>query len=237
MIQHTTSATPRLDWLRANLVLALQELQDVADSSGGIASAYNPQELSDWDIWSFWVEWDTDNLELRLVPALDSNLKLIPGHERPDRCIRLGYWSRWNPDIVTPESLAFSEVTSAVDEWKKLVLGDVTASLVIAMLRHDLIPGDIEYEDLGLKLMGLILEIWRCRHNRVWSVLPGDELVAPLLEAVLSHYMADGMPSIQLEDSEEVWDIVRWLLCAEYHSPRIRRFLEAAAELHTQIRP
>lgn len=36
MITHSTSATPRLDWLRANLVLALQELQDVADRAGGI---------------------------------------------------------------------------------------------------------------------------------------------------------------------------------------------------------
>lgn len=237
MITDATSATPRLDWLRANLVLVLQELQDVADSSGGIEAMCNPQELSDWDIWSFWVEWDTDSLELRLVPALDSDLKFIPEHERPDSCIRLGYWSRWNPDIVTLESLAFSEVTSALEEWKKLVLGDVTASLAITMLRHDLIPGDIEYDGLGLELMGLIREIWRCRHNRAWSVFPGDELVAPLLEAVLSHYLADDMPSLELEDSEELWDIVRWLLCAESHSPRISRFLEAAAELHTQIRP
>lgn len=232
MITHTTIATPRLDWLRANLVLALQDLQDVTDSSGGIEALCNHQELSDWEIWSFWVEWDADSLELRLVPALDSDLKLISGHKRPDSCIRLGYWSRWNPDIVTLESLAFSEVTSDLEEWKKLVLGDVTASRVIAMLRHDLIPGDIEYDGLGLELMGLIREIWRYRH-----MFPGDKLVAPLLEAVLSHYLADGMPSLELEDSEELWDIVRWLLCAESHSPRISRFLEAAAELHTQIRP
>lgn len=215
MITHSTSATPRLDWLRANLVLALQELQDVADRAGGIEAVCSPKELSDWDIWSFWVEWDTDSLELSLVPALDSDLKLIHGHERPDSCIRLGYWSRWNPDIVTLESLT---------------VGDV------AMLRHDLIPGDIEYDGLDLELMGLIREIWRCRHNRAWSVFPGDEIVAPLLEAVLSHYLADESAELQLEDSEEVWDIVRWLLCAESHSPRIRSFLEAAAELHRQIR-
>lgn len=235
MITHSTSATPRLDWLRANLVLALQELQDVADRAGGIEAVCSPKELSDWDIWSFWVEWDTDSLELSLVPALDSDLKLIHGHERPDSCIRLGYWSRWNPDIVTLESLTVGEVASAVEEWKKLVLGDVTASRVIAMLRHDLIPGDIEYDGLDLELMGLIREIWRCRHNRAWSVFPGDEIVAPLLEAVLSHYLADESAELQLEDSEEVWDIVRWLLCAESHSPRIRSFLEAAAELQAQI--
>lgn len=83
MIQNTTSATPRLDWLRSHLILALQELQGWVDSLGGIAAFIDPQGLNDWDIWSFWVEWDTDSLELRLVPALDSNLKLIPGRKRP----------------------------------------------------------------------------------------------------------------------------------------------------------
>lgn len=137
---------------------------------------------------------------------------------------------------MTLESLTVGDVASAVDEWEKLVLGDVTASRVITMLRHDLIPGDIEYDGLGLDLMRLIREIWRCRHNEARSVMPGDEFVAPLLEAVLSHYLADASAELKLEDSEEVWDIVRWLLCAESHSPRIRSFLEAAAELHRQIR-
>ena len=72
MIQDTTSATPRLDWLRANLVLALQEIQDGVNSSQGIAAFIDPQGLNDWDIWSFWVEWDTDSLELhQWAPAAD----------------------------------------------------------------------------------------------------------------------------------------------------------------------
>ena len=78
MIQDNTGATPRLDWLRSHLLLALQELQDWVDSLDGIAGLGDPKEVSYWDIWSLWVEWDTDSLELRLVPALDSNLKLIP---------------------------------------------------------------------------------------------------------------------------------------------------------------
>lgn len=85
-------------------------------------------------------------MELRLVPALDSNLKLIPGRKRPDNCIRLGYWSRWIPNIVTLESLSVDEAKTAVDEWKVMVLGDVATARVIAMLRHDLITGDIEYD-------------------------------------------------------------------------------------------
>lgn len=211
MIQDTTSATPRLDWLRSHLVLALQELQR-------------------------WVEWDTDSLELRLVPALDSNLKLIPGRKRPDNCIRLGYWSRWIPNIVTLESLSVDEAKTAVDEWQALVLGDVPATRVIAMLRHDLIPGDIEYDGLGLDLTRLIHEIWRCRHNRVGSVLPDNEFVAPLMEAVLSYYAADGMPSLQLRDCEAVWEVAHWLSADKDHSPSVRRFLSAAAELYAPTR-
>jgi hypothetical protein len=235
MITHSTRATPRLDWLRSHLTLALQELQDGVDT-GGIEVFCDPQELSDWNIWSFWVEWDTDSLELRLVPALDSDLKLIPGHERADSCIRLGYWSRWNPDVVTLESLTVGEVTSAVDEWQKLVLGDVWASRVITMLRHDLIPGGIEYDGLGLDLMRLIREIWRCRHNGARSVLPDNEFVTPLVEAVLSYYAADGMPSLQLRDCEAVWEVAHWLSADKDQSPSVRRFLSAAAELYAPTR-
>lgn len=236
MIQDTTSATPRLDWLRIHLVLALQELQGWVDSPQGIAAFIDPQSLNDWDIWSFWVEWDTDSLELRLVPALNSNLKLIPGRKRPDNCIRLGYWSRWIPNIVTLESLSVDESKTAVDEWQDLVIGDVPATRVIAMLRHDLIPGDIEYDGLGLDLTRLIHEIWRCRHNRVGSVLPDNEFVTPLVEAVLSYYAADGMPSLQLRDCEAVWEVAHWLLADKHHSPRVRRFLSAAADLYAPTR-
>ena len=244
MIQDTASATPRLDWLRSHLVLALQELQGWVDSPQGIAAFIDPQDLNDLDIWSFWVEWDTDSLELRLVPALDSNLKLIPGCKRPNNCIRLGYWSRWTPNIVTLESLSVDEAKTAVDEWQALVLGDVPATRVIAMLRHDLIPGDIEYDGLGLDLTRLIHEIWRCRlheiwrcrHNRVGSVLPDNEFVAPLVEAVLSYYAADGSPSLQLRDCEAVWEVAHWLLADKHHSPSVRRFLSAAAELYAPTR-
>ena len=236
MIQDTTSATPRLDWLRSHLILALQGLQGWVHSLGGIAAFIDPQGLNDWDIWSFWVEWDTDSLELRLVPAMDSNLKLIPGRKRPDNCIRLGYWSRWIPNIVTLESLSVDEAKTAVDEWQALVLGDVPATRVIAMLRHDLIPGDIEYDGLGLDLTRLIHEIWRCRHNRVGSMLPDNEFVAPLMEAVLSYYAADGMPSLQLRDCEAVWEVAHWLSADKDHSPSVRRFLSAAAELYAPTR-
>ena len=232
MIQDTASATPRLDWLRSHLVLALQELQGWVDSPQGIAAFIDPQDLNDLDIWSFWVEWDIDSLELRLVPALDSNLKLIPGRKRPDNCIRLGYWSRWIPNIVTLESLSVDEAKTAVDEWKVMVLGDVTATRVIAMLRHDLITGDIEYDGLGLDLTRLIHEIWRCRNNQVGSVLPDNEFVTSLVEAVLSYYAADGSPSLQLRDCEAVWEVAHWLLADKHHSPRVRRFLSAAADLY-----
>lgn len=237
MIQDTASATPRLDWLRSHLTLALQELQDGVDSPQGIAAFIDPQGLNDWDIWSFWVEWDTDSLELRLVPALDSNLKLIPGRKRPDNCIRLGYWSRWLPNIVTLESLSVDEAKTAVDEWQALVIGDVPATRVIAMLRHDLIPGDIEYDGLGLDLTRLIHEIWRCRHNRVRSVLPDNEFVTPLMESVLSYYAADCMPSLQLRDCEAVWEVAHWLLADNHYSPSVRRFLSAAADLYAPTRP
>lgn len=153
MIHNTTSATPRLDWVRSHLVLALQELQG------------------------------------------------------------------W------------------VDEWQALILGEVPATRVIAMLRHDLIPSDIEYDGLGLDLTRLINEIWRCRHNGVGSVLPDNEFVTPLVEAVLSYYAADGMPSLQLRDCEAVWEVAHWLLADKHHSPRVRRFLSAAADLYAPIRP
>ena len=236
MIHNTTSATPRLDWLRSHLVLALQELQGWVDSSQGIAAFIDPQGLNDRDIWSFWVEWDTDSLELRLVHALDSNIKVIPGSKRPDSCSRLGYWSRWIPNIVTLESLSVDKAKTAVDELQALVLGDVPATRVIAMLRHDLIPGDIEYDGLGLDLTRLIHEIWRCRYNRVGSVLPDNEFVTPLMEAVLSYYAADGMPSLQLRECEAVWEVAHWLLADKHHSPHVRRFLVAAAELYAPTR-
>ena len=50
MIQDTTSATTRLDWLRSHLVLALQELQGWLDSQDGIAAFIDPQDLNDLDI-------------------------------------------------------------------------------------------------------------------------------------------------------------------------------------------
>lgn len=92
---------------------------------------------------------------------------------------------------MTLESLSVDEAKTAVDEWKVMVLGDVTATRVIAMLRHDLITGDIEY-DGRYDLTRLIHEIWRCRNNQVGSVLPDNEFVTSLVEAVLSYYEADG---------------------------------------------
>ena len=133
---------------------------------------------------------------------------------------------------MTLESLAVDEARTAVDEWQALILGDVPASRVIAILRHDLIPGNIEYDGLGLDLTRLIHEIWWCRHHQVGSVLPDNEFVTPLVEAVLSYYAADGMPSLQLRDCEAVWGVAHWLLADKHHSPSVRRFLSAAADLY-----
>lgn len=104
------------------------------------------------------------------------------------------------------------------------------------MLRHDLIPGDIEYDGLGLDLTLLIHEIWRCKHNQVGSVQPDNEFVTTLVEAVLSCYAADGMPSLQLRDCEAVWEVAHWLLADNHHSPSARRFLSAAADLYAPNR-
>ncbi len=114
------------------------------------------------------------------------------------------------------------------------MLGEISADVLIQMLRHDMLPLDIEYDALGFDLHDLLLGLHKVGYIRYEKAIHlGQNSHQDLVEAILSCYLAEGKPEPQLEDCDELWDIEAWLHWWTNPSPKLRRLLELLDALHS----
>lgn len=215
--------SPKLDQVRVWAVTGLQELQDRAEEAGSLSAYINgllPTE--NLETASLWLEWDSGSSELRIANSTD---------KRAENCLRFGYLLLWQSSDSLGVGLRPLE---ALKCWEEFLLGEISADALIEMLRHDMLPLDIEYDALGFDLRDILLGLHKVGYRRYEKTIRlGQSLHQDLVEAILSCYLAEGKPEPQLEDCAELWDIEAWLYSWTDPSPNLRRLLELLDALHS----
>ena len=209
--------SPKLDQVRVWAVTGLQELQDRAEEAGSLSAYINgllPQ-TENLATASLCLEWDSDSSELRVVNSTD---------KRAENCLQFGHLILWMSSDILGVGLRALE---ALKCWEEFLLGEISADVLIEMLRHDMLPLDIEYDALGFELRDLLLGLHKVGYNRYEKVIRlGQSLHQELVEAILSCYLAEGKPEPQLAYCDELWDIEAWLYWWADPSPNLLRLLE-----------
>lgn len=215
--------SPKLDQVRIWAVTGLQELQDRAEEAGSLKAYINwllPQTES-LVTASLCLEWDASSSELRIVNST---------YKRAENCLQFGHLPPWRSSDSLWVGLRPLE---ALKCWEAFLLGEISADVLIEMLRHNMLPLDIEYDALGFELRDLLLGLHKVGYNRHEKVIRlGQGSHQGLVEAILSCYLAEGKPEPQLEDCDELWDIEAWLCWWANPSPKLRRLLELLDALH-----
>ncbi len=216
--------SPKLDQVRVWAVTGLQELQDRAEEAGSLSAYINgllpPTE--NLATASLCLEWDSGSSELRVVKSTD---------KRAENCLQFGHLLLWRSSDSLGVGLRPLE---ALKCWEEFLLGEISADVLIQMLRHDMLPLDIEYDTLGFELRDLLLGLHKVGYTRHEKVIRlGQSSHQGLVEAILSCYLADDKPEPQLEDCAELWDIEAWLYSWTDPSPNLRRLLELLDALHS----
>ena len=216
--------SPKLDQVRVWAVTGLQELQDRAEEAGSLSAYINgllpPTE--NLATASLCLEWDSGSSELRVVKSTD---------KRAGDGLQFGHLLLWRSSDSLGVGICPLE---ALKCWEEFLLGEISADVLIQMLRHDMLPLDIEYDALGFDLHDLLLGLHKVGYIRYEKAIHlGQNSHQDLVEAILSCYLAEGKPEPQLEDCDELWDIEAWLHWWTNPSPKLRRLLELLDALHS----
>ena len=223
MIESRAGAkTPKLDQLKTDIVLGLQELQDQVAKHGGLGNfAYESRLRWDDTPDGYWLEWDPDESKISFVSEDDV---------RPDDCIFLGHWVPWYKDSLSLWPTATNSLDEVVQDCTNVVLGQIDARTLINLLRCDMIPSDIELDGLGLSLMDLLLGIHQCGGSTYSSrFVLNHTAYVPVVETILSYYLLDA--GAEITDCKAVHDIAEWLSVVRNQGPDTQRFLELVAQL------
>lgn len=214
--------SPKLDQVRVWAISGLQELQDRAEQAGGLGPFVNSLVPSGSKTTGFWLEWDPMVSELRLVDDKAAH--------RTENCLRLGHWITWSSEGL----LVGMCHLNALKCWEDLLLSEISSDALIAMLRHDMLPAEVEYDALGFELRDMLLGLHKVGYNKYENAVRlGQSLHQHLVEAILRCYLAEGEPAPQLEDCDELWDIESWLYWWDEPSLEVQRLLEMLERLHT----
>lgn len=155
MIKSNAGAkSSKLDQLRVWAISGLQDLQDRSKQAGGLGPFVNGLVPSGSKTTGFWLEWDPIGSELRLADDKVAN--------RAENCLRLGHWVTWSSEGL----LVGMRHLNALKCWEELLLGEISAGALIEMLRHDMLPADIEYDALGFELRDMLIGLHKVGYNK-----------------------------------------------------------------------
>ena len=216
--------TPKLDQLKTDIVLGLQELQDQVAKHGRLWNFAYESRLRwerDSDGYGYQIEWS----------PIDGKISFASGDaERRSGCIFLGYWSPEASESLSIWPGARYTLDQTIQDWTNVVLGHIDARTLINLLRCDMIPSDIELDGLGLSLMDLLLGIHQWG-GRTYSSRFGLNHTAyvPVVETILNYYLLEA--GEEITDCKAVLDIARWLSVVRNQGSGTKRFLELVAHL------
>ena len=227
MIESRVGAnTPKLDQLKTDIVLGLQELQDQVAKHGSMWNfAYESRLRWERDIdgysYSYQIEWS----------PLDGKVSFASGDaERQEGCIFLGYWSPGARESLSIWPGARGPLDQTIQDWTNVVLGQIDARTMINLLHCDMIPSDIELDGFGLCLMDLLLWIHQLGGSTYSSRFGLNHTAfVPVVETILSYYLLEA--GAEITDCKAVHDIAEWLSVVRNQGPGTQRFLELVAQL------
>lgn len=225
MIESRAGAkTPKLDQLKTDIVLGLQELQDQVAKQGRLWNLAYESRLR-WEPdgygYAYQVEWS----------PIDGKISFVSGDaERRDGCIFLGYWSPLARESMSIWPGKRYPLDQTIQDWTNVVLGQIDARTMINLLHCDMIPSDIEMDGLGLSLMDLLLGIHQWGGSTYSSRFGLNHTAyVPVVETILSYYLLEA--GSEITDCKAVHDIAEWLSVVRNQGPGTQRFLELVAQL------
>ena len=216
--------TPKLDQLKTDIVLGLQELQDQVAKHGRLWNFAYESRLRwerDSDGYGYQIEWS----------PIDGKISFASGDaERRSGCIFLGYWSPEASESLSIWPGARYTLDQTIQDWTNVVLGHIDARTLINLLRCEMIPSDIEFDALGLSLMDLLLGIHQWGGSTYSSRFGLNHTAyVPVVETILSYYLLEA--GAEITDCKAVHDIAEWLSVVRNQGPGTQRFLELVAQL------
>ncbi len=220
MIESRSGAkTPKLDQLKTDIVLGLQELQDQVAKHGRLWNfAYESRLRWDDSPYTYWIEWDPRGANLSFISGDDT---------RRDGCVLLGYWlPEYSESLSIWPSRTFT-VEQTIQDWTNIVLGQIDARTLINLLRCDMIPSDIELGGLGLSLMDMLSGVYQWGGGGRFSL--HHTMYTPVVETILSYYLLE--VGSEITDCKVVQVIAEWLSVVRNQGPGTQRFLELVAQL------
>lgn len=220
--------SPKLDQLKTDIVLGLQELQDQVAKHGRLWNfAYESrlrwERASDEYGYGYQIEWS----------PIDGKISFASGDaERRSGCIFLGYWAPVASESLSIWPGAQYTLDQTIQDWTNVVLGHIDARTLINLLSCDMIPSDIELDGLGLSLMDLLLGIhqwgkWASAYSSRFCLSHTAD--APIVETILNYYLLEA--GEEITDCKAVRDIARWLSYVRNQGPGTQRFLELVEQL------
>ena len=224
MIQHSTSATPRLDEYRKQVFLGLQELQTMVDAAGGIEALFAPQLAGGLQVAYVSAAWSWSKQAVELVshayasfPAeCGGDLIRLAGWDSEDGGDYLGALSEFELDFdgvqSTWVSMLYDEDSNEDDRFEE----------AMALIENGGVPLDIEWAALGITPEHLLWWLSHERSRNEWNSrfyggggsyagYWADYFWAPAISAALEHFQSEGALIHDDMDEYQVATMVAWL--------------------------
>ena len=259
MIQHSTSATPRLDEYRKQVFLGLQELQTRADAAGGIEFLFAPQLVGRDRMTYVSAAWSWSKQAVELVPHAYAEFPaecggdLIRLAEFPAECggdlIRLAGWdSEDGGDYLAVFGDFELDLAGVQSAWVSILYSEDRSEEhrfeeAMALMQNGGVPLDIEWEALCVTPEQLLLWLghersqaeWNSRLYGGWGVSSAerwaDSFWYPAVSAALEHFQSEGRLIYDDMDEYQVRTMIDWLEYNDDHGLALNELKDELARL------